>query len=107
MIVCCNGHRDAKDKWLSVYVSALKGQYDTYLHWPLNCTVHFRIRTADSKYLRTVDVISHTRVLDDCGIVRASCSTSESQYTFKLALNDIKCLQGGCLLMEVDSVAFK
>ena len=41
MIVCCNGDHDAKDKWLSVYVSVLKGRYDTYLHWPLNCTVHF------------------------------------------------------------------
>ena len=104
MIVCCNGDHVAKYEWLSVYVSVLKGRYDTYLQWPLNCTVHFRIRTADNEYLRTIDVLSRARVLDDCDFACTYSNTPGSQPQYTLALGDLKRLQGGCLLIKVNRV---
>ena len=100
MIVCCNGSRNVKDEWLSVYAYTLKGQYDTYLRWPLACTIHFQIKTTrGSSYPDSTCVISESRVLDECGF-----RNSAVQNPYILELDCLKRLPDGCLLMQIDSV---
>ena len=104
MIVCCNGDGDTKDKYLTVYMSSLKGRYDTFLGWPLNCTVNCHIVAAD--YLK-ISVNSQARVLDDCGFSSYACSStlvSDNLYRFDLGL--LKNLRDDCLFIQVCSVAF-
>ena len=119
MIVCCNGDGDAEDKYLTVYMSTLKGLYDTSLGWPLNCTVRLRIMDVDLE----VNVNSHARVLDDCGFSsNAHASTHRlgvSPYArhsglvivygnthYRLGLSQFKNLPGDCLCIQVCSVFF-
>jgi hypothetical protein len=102
MIVCCNGNGDAKDKYLTVFVSTLKGLYDTSLAWPLNYTITFRIATAGELLKLRVN---SQRILDDCGF---------SSYARGITLvNDIQSLElgllnlpDGCLCIQVCGVAF-
>ena len=126
MIVYCNGLDAARDKWLSVYVSTLKGRYDDSLRWPLTCTVQYRIVTATNRYMRTIKADTHARVLEDSCFSSLSCTTTQciNQYRFysvytgqcthvqctnqySVGLSELKHLENGCLLMQVDSVSFK
>ena len=126
MIVYCNGLGAARDNWLSVYVSTLKGRYDDSLHWPLTCTVKYQIVTATNHYVRTIKADAHVRVLEDSCFSSLSCTTTQciNQYCFysvytgqcthvwctnqySVGLSELKRLENGCLVMQVDSVAFK
>jgi hypothetical protein len=99
MIVCCNGDGAAKGKCLTVYMSTLKGLYDTSLAWPLNCTIIFRIETVGDLKVR---VNSH-RVLDDCGFSSfAKYYASSSSGVYFAGKN----LPDGCLCIHACSVAF-
>ena len=100
MIVCCNGDGHAKDEYLTVYMSTLKGLYDTSLGWPLNCTINFRIVATEVLNCK-ISVNSQARVLDDCGFshyVRSSTHVSESL--------ELGRLQDNCLCIQVCSVVF-
>ena len=44
LVVYCNGFREAKGNYLTVFVSGLMGKYDNHLQWPLNCTVTIEIK---------------------------------------------------------------
>jgi hypothetical protein len=37
LLVYCNGHKEGKNKWLSICVRIMKGKYDDHLHWPMGC----------------------------------------------------------------------
>jgi hypothetical protein len=96
MIVCCNGNDTAiKGHCLTVYMSMLKGLYDTSLAWPLNCIVNFQIATTGDLKVR----VNSQRVLDDCGFSSFSCA----RY---LEFSRLKNLPDHCLGIQVCSVAF-
>ena len=108
MIVCCNGDDDAKDKYLTVYMSLLKSRYDTFLHWPLNCTINFRI-VAAKVFNCKMRLNSQARILDDCrfsSYARSSTLVSDTQYIYSLELGLFKNLPDDCLCIQVYSVAF-
>ena len=101
MIVCCNGNGHAKDTFLTVYMSTLKGLYDASLGWPLNCT--FRLRIVDVDFEVTVN--SHARVLDDCDFSTTLGISRNSHYRL-VRLNQFKNLPDDCLCIEVCNVSF-
>ena len=43
LVVYCNGCCEAKGNYVTIFISVLKGKYDNYLEWPLNCTVAIEI----------------------------------------------------------------
>ena len=104
LVVRCNGHLDAKDKSLSILVSILNGRYDEHLMWPLNCKVTIEVKNTlglKQNIRRTIEVKSHSRVLEDNCIYAGSL-----QATVPLSLLCLPSpyLKDGCLTINVAAV---
>ena len=72
--VCVNGFRNAKGTHVSVYVSLLKGEYDSNLDWPFKGVVIVEL----TNWKNGKDHLSHTIVFNEqTDHVCSSCVTEE------------------------------
>ena len=106
LVVYCNGYSEAKGNYLTVLVNVLKGKYDDYLEWPLNCTVTIEIKNVHSlpgsdSIHRFHTIKGQNRVYDDnCLSLQyvVGCTKTVSLSLLGPYLNQ------GSLKIDVDSV---
>ena len=101
LLVYCNGYGEAKNKSLSIHVCVLKGPYDEYLQWPLNCKLMVEIKNiCDSRvYKKCLQVKSLPRVMGSNQIYHKSTLYNVTE------LPSLKLLIDGCLTIDISKVS--
>ena len=112
LVVYCNGYGDVQGNCLTVLISLLKGKYDDYLEWPLNCTVTINVKKRQrsgggSSTQRLIDVKSQNRVYGDNWLSFGCVRLSGATKTWNSGLLSSCIQRDGSLTIDVNKVIIK
>ena len=91
LLVYCNGHREGKNRSLSIIVRIMKGQYDDHLQWPMGCKLV--IELSNIRHVR-----SHKKTVD---VKFWGPGAEDVQFNNVKELETLRPLIDGCLMITV------